>query len=279
MPYWNIQHGTTAVLASRHAVTEVSPWTYGLNSAGQIDTQYSAGQAVSITGDIRRLRVAGKLIVPSISNITGGQWSYPPVGRMLHSPALMAQQVAAIVALVQRNDYAAIGRAADQVRLMGYDYHWDSSPPGPVAPVSWIRAVLRYAKTRIPASKIILGAPLYGYGWSGGHGTPISWLQALRLSRRLVRLAESLTTGDVAVLIPAHNEALVIEESLRSIMVLVPSENVHVVSDGSTDATVDIARARHGRAARGVACGRPRRPQEPWRAGSPGTRCGGLQCI
>ena len=51
-----------------------------------------------------------------------------------------------------------------------------------------------------------------------------------------------LSTADVAVLIPAHNEALVIEDSLRSIMALVPGKNVHVVSDGSTDATVDIAR-------------------------------------
>ena len=51
-----------------------------------------------------------------------------------------------------------------------------------------------------------------------------------------------LTTADVAVLIPAHNEALVIGESLRSIMALVPRANVHVVSDGSTDATVEIAR-------------------------------------
>ena len=51
-----------------------------------------------------------------------------------------------------------------------------------------------------------------------------------------------LTTADVAVLIPAHNEALVIEDSLRSIMALVPRDNVHVVSDGSTDATVEIAR-------------------------------------
>ncbi|HWG63102.1 MAG TPA: glycosyltransferase family 2 protein [Streptosporangiaceae bacterium] len=48
---------------------------------------------------------------------------------------------------------------------------------------------------------------------------------------------------EVAVLIPAHNEALVIEGSLRSIMTLVPQENVHVISDGSTDATVRIARA------------------------------------
>jgi len=54
--------------------------------------------------------------------------------------------------------------------------------------------------------------------------------------------ARSLTTADVAVLIPAHNEALVLEESLRSIMALVPRDNVHVVSDGSIDATVEIAR-------------------------------------
>ena len=56
------------------------------------------------------------------------------------------------------------------------------------------------------------------------------------------RPAAALSAADVAVLIPAHNEALVIEESLRSIMALVPLDNVHVVSDGSTDATVEIAR-------------------------------------
>lgn len=53
----------------------------------------------------------------------------------------------------------------------------------------------------------------------------------------------ALTTSDVAVLIPAHNESLVIEETLAAIMELVPRENVHVVSDGSTDGTVAIASA------------------------------------
>jgi spore germination protein len=81
-------------------------------------------------------------------------------------------------------DYAAIGKVADQVRLMGYDYHWATSPPGPIAPVSWLKNVLRYARTQIPAAKIILGVPEYGYDWSGGLGTGISWQRAVQLSRK-----------------------------------------------------------------------------------------------
>jgi biofilm PGA synthesis N-glycosyltransferase PgaC len=52
----------------------------------------------------------------------------------------------------------------------------------------------------------------------------------------------SLTVQDVAVLIPAHNEELVIEASIEAIAALVPRENIHVVSDGSTDRTAELAR-------------------------------------
>ncbi|MEW2501059.1 MULTISPECIES: glycosyltransferase family 2 protein [unclassified Amycolatopsis] len=47
----------------------------------------------------------------------------------------------------------------------------------------------------------------------------------------------------VAVLMAAHNEEVVIGESLAAITRLVPASNVHVVSDGSTDRTVELALA------------------------------------
>ncbi len=50
-----------------------------------------------------------------------------------------------------------------------------------------------------------------------------------------------LGVGDVAVLIAAHNEETVIGDSLRAIARLVPAANIHVVSDGSTDRTVELA--------------------------------------
>ena len=87
----------------------------------------------------------------------------------------------------QRNlaqDYAAIGRSADQVRLMGYDWHWQTSEAGPIAPLDWIRRVLAYAVTEIPPEKIVLGIPTYGYGWAGSSGRLVSWLQAYAASKR-----------------------------------------------------------------------------------------------
>jgi spore germination protein YaaH len=87
----------------------------------------------------------------------------------------------------QRNraqDYHALGRAADTVRIMAYDWHWNSSAPGPIAPINWVRSVLDYALTQIPAHKIVLGVPAYGYNWVGKKGTLVSWLQAYGLAQK-----------------------------------------------------------------------------------------------
>lgn len=55
-------------------------------------------------------------------------------------------------------------------------------------------------------------------------------------------ISRRLTVDDVAVLIPAHNEARSIHRCLAAITEIVPAANVFVGSDGSTDNTVEIAR-------------------------------------
>jgi spore germination protein len=239
LPYWSIGNGTDTVLGNRQDFSEVSPWIYGLSGSGQVVIQEPSSQS-QVTADISRLRAAGLRVVPTIANVTNGNFAYQPAALILHSPGVMSRTVTAITALVTQQDYAgvdldfeglhaadrqafstfvtdlaaalhargkilsvavfakttdagyggqnvaqdyaAIGRAADQVRLMAYDYHWNTSAPGPIAPVGWVRDVLAYAKTQIPLSKIILGIPLYGYDWVGNKASDLTWQQAVQLA-------------------------------------------------------------------------------------------------
>ncbi|GAB4271898.1 LysM peptidoglycan-binding domain-containing protein [Thermincola ferriacetica] len=88
------------------------------------------------------------------------------------------------------HDYKAHGEIVDFVVLMAYEWGWAGGPPLAVAPLNEVKAVLDYAVSVIPAKKILLGVPLYGYNWTlpytpGGPWAPrISPHQALRLAAR-----------------------------------------------------------------------------------------------
>lgn len=75
----------------------------------------------------------------------------------------------------QALDYAAIGAAADLVRVMAYDYSWDTSDPGPVAPLPWVERVATFAASQIPRERLQLGVAFYGYDWVDGRGTSRMW--------------------------------------------------------------------------------------------------------
>jgi len=62
-------------------------------------------------------------------------------------------------------DYAALGAAADSVLLMTYEWGYTYGPPMAVAPLPNVQRVLDYGLSRIPAQKIKLGIPNYGYDW------------------------------------------------------------------------------------------------------------------
>jgi len=84
----------------------------------------------------------------------------------------------------QAQDYAAIGAAADMVFVMTYDWHWETSSSGPIAPYGWMDQVVQYAVTQIPSGKVILGVGLYGYDWAGDEGVPVTWSQVQALAER-----------------------------------------------------------------------------------------------
>lgn len=79
------------------------------------------------------------------------------------------------------HDYPGIGNAVDVVRLMLYDYSWET--PGPIAPASWVRQVLDYAVSVIPRSKLEAGLPTYGYDW-GNQRSGISYDIAISTARQ-----------------------------------------------------------------------------------------------
>ncbi len=240
IPYWNLGPGASSVEANHQVVDEISPWIYTIGPNGSVVSAVPPQDTATASATMAKLRLLGVPLMPSVSNMVGGNFSYDAVAPMLHDPATMSRNISSITQLAvsqsyagidldyeelqagdreafssfvtqladslhaahktlsvavfakvddagddPRNvaqDYAAIGVAADEVRLMTYDYHWESSPPGPIAPAGWVHDVLAYATTVIPPQKLVVGLDQAGYDWVGKRGTTISFTQAMSLA-------------------------------------------------------------------------------------------------
>ena len=85
-------------------------------------------------------------------------------------------------------DDGAIAPWIDRLRIMAYDYSLGS--PGPVAPLYWVEAILRYAVTIVPPSKLQVGVPAYGRTWvTGISGTCPAGVAPSRFDVRMVNAA------------------------------------------------------------------------------------------
>ncbi len=67
--------------------------------------------------------------------------------------------------LYEAHNYPIIGDIADWVLLMTYEWGYAYGPPMAVAPLPQVEQVLRYGVSEIPAYKIQMGVPNYGYDW------------------------------------------------------------------------------------------------------------------
>jgi spore germination protein len=68
--------------------------------------------------------------------------------------------------LVGGKDYQGLGKAANRVLLMTYEYGYKYGPNMAVAPLNQVEKVVQYAVSRIPNEKVNLGIPNYGYDWT-----------------------------------------------------------------------------------------------------------------
>ncbi|WP_406112822.1 glycosyl hydrolase family 18 protein [Streptomyces sp. NBC_01014] len=85
-------------------------------------------------------------------------------------------------------DYAAIGRAADRMRIMAYDLHWSGGEPGPVSGTGWYDRILRRATALVAPAKIEMALPAYGWDWRADGTRParhVTWKEAEALRRKV----------------------------------------------------------------------------------------------
>lgn len=105
--------------------------------------------------------------------------------------------------LYEGHDYGAIGAAVNGVLLMTYEWGYTYGPPMAVAPLPQVRAVLNYALTEIPADKIFLGIPNYGYDW------PLPYQQG-------VTRARSISNQEAIRLAVQHQAAIQYNETAQA---------------------------------------------------------------
>jgi spore germination protein YaaH len=116
---------------------------YGLDGINIDFESVANDDAPRLTSFIRRLSEAARSmgLVTSIDVMVPSKWS----------KAYQRKELSEIV---------------DYVAVMTYDEHWRTSPKaGSTASLPWVRAALERTLAEVPASKLLLGIPLYTREW------------------------------------------------------------------------------------------------------------------
>lgn len=105
--------------------------------------------------------------------------------------------------LYEGHDYAALGAAANTVLLMTYEWGYTYGPPMAVSPINKVREVLDYGVSVIPANKINMGVPNYGYDW------PLPYVKGTTVAQSLgnVQAVERAIQNNVPILYDNEQQA------------------------------------------------------------------------
>jgi spore germination protein YaaH len=102
-------------------------------------------------------------------------------------------------------DLAALAKAADEIRMMAYHYHYEDTEPGAAAPLSWVQALIEHALQSVPPEKLSLALYVGGWRWDGRPGAQVSFAEATDLARSLGAATERLPEDDVVHFHSASN--------------------------------------------------------------------------
>lgn len=84
-------------------------------------------------------------------------------------------------AATKAQDLTELTKSADFIKMMIYDYHNTQTGAGPITPIEEYKQVLRYVSTKVPAEKLIVGLPLYGYKWNKSKNEAIVYQDIIKL--------------------------------------------------------------------------------------------------
>lgn len=128
------------------------------NKSAEIKPYFS----VFLTELSKILHAQGKKLICTVEART------PPTSRYATTSPVIVSRVE------YANDYKPIGAVCDQVRIMAYDQGGDDASLviqnrdlgnlyRPVADIDWVEKISTLALEDIPAKKVVLGVPTYGY--------------------------------------------------------------------------------------------------------------------
>lgn len=92
--------------------------------------------------------------------------------------------------LYEAHDYPVHGEVVDYVIPMTYEWGYTYGPARPVAPLNLVEQVIQYAVSVMPANKILMGIPNYGYDWTlpfvrGSSARPLTNPGAVNLASKV----------------------------------------------------------------------------------------------
>lgn len=108
------------------------------------------------------------------------------------------------------HDYEFLGKHADMVKIMAYELHprkYRNPGPGPQAPGTWLEEIMQYARDKIPAEKLYMAIPTYGYDWGLNCSAPIKAVYYSDVQRIKARSHKLVQPTDINKVLDTEKDA------------------------------------------------------------------------